>query len=224
MEQETRTRLVQFATNTLSNVDPDYVTSYLYGRDNIIHDAVVGWLETTLTDDDIQVFNDNFLKDFDAIAKFVVKQATPHIVLKNNDLSRFAYSVVDYLADEYAEVIDDLLDEEAPFEGSSLEYGAVQKALSELDVADFEVDPGTNIESVLDLARDKYLLEPEAIAVLAGYASKPFTGANFGDWLSDSVQTNPETTLAVKSLMYWTGVRDTDALESFRDRINELVA
>ena len=89
---------------------------------------------------------------------------------------------------------------------------------------DFQVDPGTNIDTILDLLTEHYYTERESIAVLAGYAKAKFTGTNFSDWLADYVQDNPETKLAVLSLKRWTGIRDVDAFDTYRDDINALIA
>lgn len=223
MTQDTQTKVAQRVQAVLSDINPDEF-DYLVGDSDLLRVVVANWLDANLTDDQLQVFEDSSLKDFDAYVNFVVTQATPHIRLMSGDLSAFADEVTEYVLDNDDGMVQELIDEELPLEGSFVDSMAINHVFTRLSAKDFQVDPGTNIDTILDLLTEHYYAEREAIAVLAGYAKAKFTGANFGDWLADYVQANPETTLAVLSLKRWSGIRDVDALDTYRDDINALIA
>ena len=223
MEQETQTKVAQRVQAVLVDIAPDEF-DYLVNGSDVLREVVSNWLDANLTDEQLQVFEDSSLKDFDAYVNFVVTQATPHIRLLSGDLSAFADEVTEYVLDNDDGMVQELLDEDMPLEGSFVDSMAVNHVFTRLSAKDFQVDPGTNIDTILDLLTEHYYTERESIAVLAGYAKAKFTGANFGDWLADDVQSNPETTLAVLSLKRWTGIRDVDAFDTYRDDINALIA
>lgn len=223
MEQETQTKVAQRVQAVLADIAPDEF-DYLVNGSDVLREVVSNWLDANLTDDQLRVFEDSSLKDFDAYVNFVVTQATPHIRLLSGDLSAFADEVTEYVLDNDDGMVQELLDENMPLEGSFIDSMAVNHVFTRLSAKDFQVDPGTNIDTILDLLTEHYYTERESIAVLAGYAKAKFTGANFGDWLADDVQSNPETTLAVLSLKRWTGIRDVDAFDTYRDDINALIA
>ena len=223
MEQETQTKVAQRVQAVLADIAPDEF-DYLVNGSDVLREVVSNWLDANLTDEQLQVFEDSSLKDFDAYVNFVVTQATPHIRLLSGDLSAFADEVTEYVLDNDDGMVQELLDEDMPLEGSFVDSMAVNHVFTRLSAKDFQVDPGTNIDTILDLLTEHYYTERESIAVLAGYAKAKFTGANFGDWLADDVQSNPETTLAVLSLKRWTGIRDVDAFDTYRDDINALIA
>lgn len=223
MEQDTQTKVAQRVQAVLSDVNPDEF-DYLVGGSDLLREVVANWLDANLTDDQLQVFEDSSLKDFDAYVNFVVTQATPHIRLLSGDLSAFADEVTEYVLDNDDGMVQELIDEELPLEGSFVDSMALNHVYTLIYTEDFQVDPGTNIDTILDLLTEHYYAEREAIAVLAGYAKAKFTGANFSDWLADYVQDNPETKLAVLSLKRWTGIRDVDAFDTYRDDINALIA
>lgn len=223
MEQETQTKVAQRVQTVLADIAPDEF-DYLVNGSDVLREVVSNWLDANLTDDQLRVFEDSSLKDFDAYVNFVVTQATPHIRLLSGDLSAFADEVTEYVLDNDDGMVQELIDEDMPLEGSFVDSMAVNHVFTRLSAKDFQVDPGTNIDTILDLLTEHYYTERESIAVLAGYAKAKFTGANFGDWLADDVQSNPETTLAVLSLKRWTGIRDVDAFDTYRDDINALIA
>lgn len=223
MEQETQTKVAQRVQAVLADIAPDEF-DYLVNGSDVLREVVSNWLDANLTDDQLRVFEDSSLKDFDAYVNFVVTQATPHIRLLSGDLSAFADEVTEYVLDNDDGMVQELLDEDMPLEGSFIDSMAVNHVFTRLSAKDFQVDPGTNIDTILDLLTEHYYTERESIAVLAGYAKAKFTGANFGDWLADDVQSNPETTLAMLSLKRWTGIRDVDAFDTYRDDINALIA
>lgn len=223
MEQETQTKVAQRVQAVLANIAPDEF-DYLVNGSDVLREVVSNWLDANLTDEQLRVFEDSSLKDFDAYVNFVVTQATPHIRLLSGDLSAFADEVTEYVLDNDDGMVQELIDEDMPLEGSFVDSMAVNHVFTRLSAKDFQVDPGTNIDTILDLLTEHYYTERESIAVLAGYAKAKFTGANFGDWLADDVQSNPETTLAVLSLKRWTGIRDVDAFDTYRDDINALIA
>lgn len=223
MEQETQTKVAQRIQTVLADITPDEF-DYLVNGSDVLREVVSNWLDANLTDEQLRVFEDSSLKDFDAYVNFVVTQATPHIRLLSGDLSAFADEVTEYVLDNDDGMVQELIDEDMPLEGSFVDSMAVNHVFTRLSAKDFQVDPGTNIDTILDLLTEHYYTERESIAVLAGYAKAKFTGANFGDWLADDVQSNPETTLAVLSLKRWTGIRDVDAFDTYRDDINALIA
>lgn len=223
MEQETQTKVAQRVQAVLADIAPDEF-DYLVNGSDVLREVVSNWLDANLTDEQLRVFEDSSLKDFDAYVNFVVTQATPHIRLLSGDLSAFADEVTEYVLDNDDGMVQELLDEDMPLEGSFVDSMAVNHVFTRLSAKDFQVDPGTNIDTILDLLTEHYYTERESIAVLAGYAKAKFTGANFSDWLADDVQSNPETTLAVLSLKRWTGIRDVDAFDTYRDDINALIA
>lgn len=223
MEQETQTKVAQRVQAVLADIAPDEF-DYLVNGSDVLREVVSDWLDANLTDEQLRVFEDSSLKDFDAYVNFVVTQATPHIRLLSGDLSAFADEVTEYVLDNDDGMVQELIDEDMPLEGSFVDSMAVNHVFTRLSAKDFQVDPGTNIDTILDLLTEHYYTERESIAVLAGYAKAKFTGANFGDWLADDVQSNPETTLAVLSLKRWTGIRDVDAFDTYRDDINALIA
>lgn len=223
MEQETQTKVAQRVQAVLADIAPDEF-DYLVNGSDVLREVVSNWLDANLTDEQLRVFEDSSLKDFDAYVNFVVTQATPHIRLLSGDLSAFADEVTEYVLDNDDGMVQELIDEDMPLEGSFVDSMAVNHVFTRLSAKDFQVDPGTNIDTILDLLTEHYYTERESIAVLAGYAKAKFTGANFGDWLADDVQSNPETTLAVLSLKRWTGIRDVDAFDTYRDDINALIA
>ena len=223
MEQETQTKVAQRVQTVLADIAPDEF-DYLVNGSDVLREVVSNWLDANLTDEQLRVFEDSSLKDFDAYVNFVVTQATPHIRLLSGDLSAFADEVTEYVLDNDDGMVQELIDEDMPLEGSFVDSMAVNHVFTRLSAKDFQVDPGTNIDTILDLLTEHYYTERESIAVLAGYAKAKFTGANFGDWLADDVQSNPETTLAVLSLKRWIGIRDVDAFDTYRDDINALIA
>lgn len=223
MEQETQTKVAQRVQAVLADIAPDEF-DYLVNGSDLLREVVANWLDANLTDDQLRVFEDSSLKDFDAYVNFVVTQATPHIRLLSGDLSAFADEVTEYVLDNDDGMVQELIDEDMPLEGSFVDSMAVNHVFTRLSAKDFQVDPGTNIDTILDLLTEHYYTERESIAVLAGYAKSKFTGANFSDWLADYVQDNPETKLAVLSLKRWTGIRDVDAFDTYRDDINALIA
>ena len=77
--------------------------------------------------------------------------------------------------------------------------------------------------TMLDNRVDNYYDENTALRVLASEAQHKYTGANFSDWLFDSVPDTTSVNKAVESLKFHAQTKDVDALHVYRGRLNSMI-
>jgi hypothetical protein len=224
MKSETRATLSQYVHDELKvGIESYILEDHLQKNPKIITKATSAWLKPELTGAQTSVFQKAGLTTHDDIVEFIVNHATPHVITKTSDFSSFTEDAVARIIDKEGQRLDRLVDD-IEFFGASFSDTAYRLVLEALDDRDYIVDPQTNMKAILAIATKQHLTETESIETLARFASDIlYEGAKMQDWLDDWVQTNPDTKLAVKSLLHLNSIKYTNDLGHYRNRINELI-
>lgn len=227
MELEVQNMLKQKVFSVLS--DPSTVAEFTkygqYSQNPFRTEVISTWLADNLTDEQRRIFKEiGFTTDED-ITDFIQSKGGVDIVLAEPDLEDDADDVYNQLFDKVEEQADkDSVEQYIDYFVSPdriVSYAVDNHTFREND---FIVDPSANIDTLIDLASDNYYDETTALTIIAGHAQQKYTGANFGDWLSDYVSNGTEVELAVNSLMHNLETRDIDELSVYRKELNDIIA